>query len=126
MVSCAACGCSKTPNNKSLGITHHRFPKDSGTRTAWTIFVNKPGWVPGMSFLCSQHFAENCFDRSSKMKVRLIQNACPTIAVSRLKYVKTFNPPCTKLVNDPTNDMLTGPSNVVKEVTYNEEPTPEC
>ncbi|KAK5644926.1 hypothetical protein RI129_006226 [Pyrocoelia pectoralis] len=124
MVSCAACGCSKTPKNKSAGITFHTFPKDSDTRTAWTNFVNKPEWVPGTSYLCSQHFVENCFDRTSKMKVRLIQNACPTIEVSRLKYVRTFNPIRTKLVNNPTSDMLTGPNIAVKEVNYNEEPVP--
>ena len=42
------------------------------------------------SVLCSHHFAKDCFDRTSMVKVRLLPNAVPTIEVERLKYVSAF------------------------------------
>ncbi|XP_057660974.1 THAP domain-containing protein 1-like [Diorhabda carinulata] len=93
MVSCVDCSCSNTPKNKSLGITFHSFPKDSEKNKLWKNFVNKPNWTPTRtSVLCSQHFTNECFDRTSMLKVRLHPNALPTIKVDRLKYVRTFNP----------------------------------
>lgn len=58
-------------------------------------FVNDLEFIPKTtSFLCSQHFSEDCFDRTSTLLVRLRPNATPTIKVDRLKYVsKTFLEP---------------------------------
>lgn len=67
------------------------FPKDPHRREAWINFVNKPGWEPKpTSVLCSLHFDETCFDRTSPLKVRLLPTALPSIEVERLKYVSVF------------------------------------
>lgn len=91
MVSCAACGRTKTKNCKDKQITFHRLPKKEEKLNFWIKFINKVDWVPSQSnFLCSLHFAKDCFDRSSTLKVRLKDNALPTIAISRLKYDRAY------------------------------------
>ncbi|KAL1490193.1 hypothetical protein ABEB36_012926 [Hypothenemus hampei] len=92
MVSCVACGCSSTAGRKAIGLTFHNFPKDAKRREFWIKFVKKPDWVPNKrSLLCSNHFVEECFNRTSKVQVRLRPTALPTVEVSRLKYVKSSN-----------------------------------
>ncbi|CAG9840752.1 unnamed protein product [Diabrotica balteata] len=87
MVSCASCGCTMTQKTKNEGITFHSFPKDCRRRTLWIEFLRKPDWLPKpSSVLCSYHFAQDCFDRTSKLKVRLLATAVPTVEVERLKY----------------------------------------
>ncbi|XP_044747805.1 THAP domain-containing protein 2-like [Coccinella septempunctata] len=88
MVSCVACGYSKTPKKNNSGVTFHRFPKDERRRFRWVSFVNKPGFTPNnRSLLCSKHFKEECFNRSSQSVIRLFPNAFPTIEAPRVKYV---------------------------------------
>lgn len=67
----------------------YRFPKDLSRKNEWLKFINKPNWQPtARSVICSQHFLEECFDRSSSCSsVRLKSNAVPTLHVERLKYV---------------------------------------
>ncbi|KAF2901221.1 hypothetical protein ILUMI_04965 [Ignelater luminosus] len=122
MVSCAWCGRSKTDKTKKLGITFHHFPKNPDLRSKWANIINKNNWIPSrMNVLCSQHFKESCFDRTSLAKVRLRENAVPSIKIDRLKYVKNYNtetnhsvelaslPPSREddsLINDNTNRLL--------------------
>lgn len=71
-------------NNKYL----LRFPKNKERRQEWRKFVNRIHWVPtNNSFICSPHFTEECFDRSSALTVRLNENAIPTIIIDRTKNV---------------------------------------
>lgn len=64
------------------------FPKDEKRRKKWIQFLKTPEFIPKRStVLCSYHFGEDCFDRTSKVKVRLLPTAIPTIEVDRLKYV---------------------------------------
>ncbi|XP_045481043.1 THAP domain-containing protein 1-like [Harmonia axyridis] len=91
MVSCASCGCTRNKKQKQDGVTFHMFPTDERRRVAWIHFMNDTEFVPKtQSFLCSRHFADDCFDRTSKVKVRLQPNALPTIIVDRLKYKKNY------------------------------------
>ncbi|XP_030757987.1 uncharacterized protein LOC115883722 [Sitophilus oryzae] len=91
MVSCAACGCSQTKTTKDKGMTFHKFPKNEKIRKFWIEFVNRPNWTPAkQSCLCSSHFSQECFDRSSSLIVRLRENALPTLTVTRVKYVRSF------------------------------------
>lgn len=58
----------------------YRFPKDPVRREAWVMFVGRGTWQPKKhSVLCSKHFAECCFDRTSKSLVRLKPEAIPSI-----------------------------------------------
>ncbi|CAL1678350.1 unnamed protein product [Lasius platythorax] len=88
MVHCQACGITA----RNYGITFHRFPKNENKKCAWIDFVKKhKGLHEGQNFkcttLCSQHFEESCFDKTSAMKVRLKPFSVPTIHVSRSKYL---------------------------------------
>lgn len=72
-------------------IIFFSFPKDEIRGQHWINFVTKPDFVPKKNaVLCSRHFAEHCFDRTSQLKVRLLPTALPTIEVDRLKYVRIF------------------------------------
>lgn len=68
------------------------FPKSGQRRQEWIDFVKTPGFIPKKtSVLCSSHFAQECFDYSSKLKVRLFPTAVPTIEINRVRYVSSFN-----------------------------------
>lgn len=57
-----------------------RFPINSSRQKAWVNFVNKKGWqATKYSVLCSKHFTEECFDRTSQCYVRLKPDAVPTL-----------------------------------------------
>ncbi|XP_028130882.2 THAP domain-containing protein 2 [Diabrotica virgifera virgifera] len=100
MVSCASCGCTMTQKSKNEGITFHSFPKDC-RRRLWIEFLRKPDWLPKpSSVLCSHHFAQDCFDRMSKLKVRLQATAVPTVEVTRLKYVRSNYPTLYSTANE--------------------------
>ncbi|KAB0803664.1 hypothetical protein PPYR_00634 [Photinus pyralis] len=88
----------------------YSFPKDVQIRKAWIEFVNKEGWVPiGISYLCSQHFGEQQFDRTSMLKVRLQPNAVPTVEVTRLKYERSLNSIHTVVKVEKENAVLVTP-----------------
>ncbi|KAF2885549.1 hypothetical protein ILUMI_20617 [Ignelater luminosus] len=87
MVSCSACGISH--RSVKNGIRFHRFPKNTEQRNAWLRFTGKSeNDIAKVSYLCSQHFGEEQFDRTSSYKVQLRSNAVPTKAVFRSKYSK--------------------------------------
>ena len=69
---CIAAGCSNTyKNNVSL----FTFPRDHSLREQWTRQVRRTraGWSgpTATSYLCSDHFTEDCFDESSLMAAKL-------------------------------------------------------
>lgn len=68
------------------------FPKNESRRQHWVHFVKRPDFIPkNNSVLCSHHFTEDCFDHSSKLKVRLLPTALPTIEIDRMKYVSIYH-----------------------------------
>lgn len=103
MVSCAACCQTKNAKTREIGVSFHRFPKDPERRKIWTAFVKKKDWEPSTSaFLCSLHFAADCFDRTSLCNIRLKELAVPTVSILRPKYdrselalCKVFLPECS-------------------------------
>ncbi|XP_018367306.1 PREDICTED: uncharacterized protein LOC108763883 [Trachymyrmex cornetzi] len=112
MVHCRACGVTTSARN--YGITFHRFPKNENQKCAWINFCNKDKRLDksvNYTTLCSQHFDESCFDRTSAMKVRLKPFSMPTIHVLRSKYEKIDASICsqtesineTSLTNRTTN-----------------------
>jgi hypothetical protein len=63
-------------------------PKNESRKNDWPKVVNKPNWQPNpRNVICSKHFREECFDRSSQSVVRLKSDALPTLLVQRMKYV---------------------------------------
>lgn len=71
----------------------YRFPNGQRGEN-WTKFVQNirddTNWTQkAKSCLCSRHFNESCFDRTSQLLVRLWPTALPTIIVDRVKYVST-------------------------------------
>lgn len=54
----------------------------------WINFVGKNNWKSQRSHvLCSRHFSEDCFDRTSINITRLKSDAVPTIHITRIKHV---------------------------------------
>ncbi|XP_012534482.2 THAP domain-containing protein 2 isoform X2 [Monomorium pharaonis] len=87
MVHCKACGVSSKARN--YGITFHRFPKNESQRNVWISFINKDNESNTnfkCTMLCSQHFEDSCFDKTSSVKMRLKPFSVPTIHISRAKY----------------------------------------
>ncbi|XP_063224222.1 zinc finger protein 33B-like isoform X1 [Bacillus rossius redtenbacheri] len=88
-MSCVAFGCSNRTGRKSnfqlekesiSKITFHRFPRDPVRRRQWIKAVCRRNWTPtSSSLLCSQHFSEDCFDKTSLCVVRLRDHAVPSI-----------------------------------------------
>ncbi|XP_046398195.1 ARL14 effector protein-like [Ischnura elegans] len=55
------------------------FPKDEALRKKWEIAVGGENWsAPPLSFLCSDHFEPDEFDKSGKV-VRVLRGAIPSI-----------------------------------------------
>ncbi|XP_064464343.1 THAP domain-containing protein 5-like [Ornithodoros turicata] len=80
MVICCYLGCANrsTFACKESGITYHCFPRDSSLRLAWAHAIGRPSWVPTKnSVVCSKHFRNDDFDRTSPARVRLRQGAVP-------------------------------------------------
>ncbi|CAI9733027.1 XP_029645012.1uncharacterized protein LOC115219085 isoform X2 [Octopus vulgaris] len=83
--SCAAYKCTHRSDRKAReqGITFHCFPKDLKRRKEWAYAlkyqVNGKIWVPEhKTYLCSEHFTEECFDRTGQT-TRLRDGAVPSI-----------------------------------------------
>ncbi|XP_046750538.1 THAP domain-containing protein 1-like [Diprion similis] len=105
MVSCAACGYSKTRKRRDERITFHVFPKRPDRRDAWIRFMGRADYKPTpYSRLCSQHFTDGCFDRASTARVQLNNDAIPTIGISRLKYARMMQDEITERYLSPTTD----------------------
>lgn len=80
MPACVAWNC---PNNSANypDTAFHKFPLDRPPLLElWTRNVNRPApWAPTAdSVLCSDHFAERCFERSGRT-TWLRSDALPTI-----------------------------------------------
>ena len=84
---CVAGGCSNTP---SPGVSPYKFPKDPALRKQWEKQVQRTRakWkVTESSFLCSEHFTEDCFEVTTSLasqfgiarKRRLVAGAVPTV-----------------------------------------------
>ena len=64
---CVGAGCSNTPNDK---VSLHKFPKDVSLKREWEKQVQRTRaqWkATEHSYLCSEHFTEDCFDVDSAM-----------------------------------------------------------
>ncbi|XP_068741986.1 THAP domain-containing protein 10-like [Montipora capricornis] len=63
---CVVQGCNNTPNPEG-GISVHISPKNKSARDKWARFVrtHRANFNPqGRFMVCSEHFAEECFERS--------------------------------------------------------------
>lgn len=71
-----------------LIIIIFQFSKNIDKCKVWINFVEKDNFKPKRSHvLCSKHFSEDCFDKTSKTITRLKPDAVPTIQITRLKHV---------------------------------------
>ncbi|KAJ8974980.1 hypothetical protein NQ317_013489 [Molorchus minor] len=58
--------------NKDKGITFHHFSKNPEKRSFWIKIVNRMDWtLTKTSVLCSQHFTDDCFDKTSLLKINI-------------------------------------------------------
>lgn len=77
MPSCSARGCSNR-SGRGAKVTFHLFPKNNEARQKWVPATGRKNWSPGKrAVLCSEHFEEECFDRTGQT-TRLRIGAIPT------------------------------------------------
>ncbi|XP_058507203.1 THAP domain-containing protein 6-like [Solea solea] len=79
--SCSAWGCTnrRTVQNRSNGVTFHRFPKEKELRRQWEVASRKETCSTSKSaVLCSDHFKPEDFDRTGQV-VRIREGAQPSI-----------------------------------------------
>ncbi|GAB1603924.1 hypothetical protein Ahia01_000673700 [Argonauta hians] len=95
--SCAAYKCTNRNDSRSReqGITFHCFPKELKRRKEWSVALkyqmNGKIWVPEhKTYLCSQHFSEECFDRTGQT-TRLRYGSVPSIFNFPLHMKKTIS-----------------------------------
>ncbi|XP_067216168.1 THAP domain-containing protein 1-like isoform X2 [Linepithema humile] len=87
MPLCAAIGCRNKSYRKSreqinveenLEITFHKFPKEKTKKLAWAEAMGlRVEYLPKSAYLCSLHFLEADFDRTSVTCTRLREFAIP-------------------------------------------------
>ena len=66
-----------------------RFPKTPKKRAQWIAAIRRQDWQPSKySTLCSEHFIEQDFDRSSLVCVRLREHAVPSIFPAFSSYLQ--------------------------------------
>ena len=69
---CIAAGCSNTYREN---VSLFSFPRDSALKERWTKQVRRTraGWSgpTANSYLCSDHFSEDCFERDTLMAAKL-------------------------------------------------------
>ena len=53
-------------STNTTDVSHHQFPSNAKTRAIWVKKVNRTE-IPKYTFLCSNHFTEDCFDKSYEM-----------------------------------------------------------
>ncbi|XP_028660091.1 GDP-L-fucose synthase isoform X1 [Erpetoichthys calabaricus] len=79
--ACAAFACTNrcTLQNRSRGITFHRFPKEIHLRKQWEAALGRKGFSANdTSRLCSDHFRKEDFDMTGQT-VRLRDGAFPSV-----------------------------------------------
>lgn len=85
--ACCAYNCKnrQVAEIKNKGVTFHRIPKDKKIRKLWVQALHridpltKKPWQPTKySYICSQHFRSEDFDRTGQT-VRLKQNVVPSV-----------------------------------------------
>uniref|UniRef100_A0A3P8WHW7 Si:ch73-130a3.4 n=1 Tax=Cynoglossus semilaevis TaxID=244447 RepID=A0A3P8WHW7_CYNSE len=79
--SCSAWGCTnrRTRQNRSKGITFHRFPKKKDLRRQWEVAARRQVCsLSKSSVLCSEHFRQEDFDRTGQV-VRIREGAKPSV-----------------------------------------------
>ncbi|XP_035214890.1 chromobox protein homolog 3-like isoform X2 [Stegodyphus dumicola] len=80
VVTCSAYGCT---NRRIHGtkLTFHRIPKDPVLKASWIRAIRRKDWIPTKnSYVCSEHFKENDFNRTYACKrVLLREDAVPSI-----------------------------------------------
>lgn len=78
MPACAAYGCTQRKYN--VGVTFHRFPSKPELRLLWIKAVHRENFIPSKSaVLCSKHFCEEDFDKTSLSCVRLRSDVVPSV-----------------------------------------------
>lgn len=80
MSSCVASNCDTCSKKPEPGVTFHYFPKNEEMRKKWISAVGRKNWqASGQSKLCSRHFTEDQFIKSSTNKVCLKKDAVPCV-----------------------------------------------
>ncbi|KAG9343567.1 hypothetical protein JZ751_013736 [Albula glossodonta] len=89
VISCAAVNCTNRQGKVDKAeISFHRFPINNAGRLAkWKQAVRRANWMPNKySFLCSKHFAPDCFHlRHEDQQRQLKDSAVPSIFDFTLK-----------------------------------------
>ena len=68
MAHCAAVGCNnKKANNKDKSL--FKLPSEPTVRSAWLKKINRTA-LPKNIYLCSDHFTDDCFDKSWDIQSR--------------------------------------------------------
>ena len=65
MPHCGAVNCSNQ-SSTNTDVSYHQFPSNAKTCAIWVKKVNRTE-IPKYDFLCSNHFTEDCFDKSYEM-----------------------------------------------------------
>ncbi len=101
---CVAAGCS---NTSSIHTVLFKFPREPQLRQEWEkqVLRTRAHWkATESSFLCSEHFTDNCFEAESslaaqfgiKKRKKLRSGAIPTIFVRQTFRNETAMSSCRK------------------------------
>ena len=118
MNRCVAGGCSNTP---SPGVSLYKFPKDPALRKQWEKQVQRTRakWkVTESSFLCSEHFTEDCFEVTANLasqfgistKRRLVAGAVPTVFSRTTAPIATASAECGDVPADTASSSRKRPA----------------
>ncbi|XP_072401245.1 DNA transposase THAP9 [Diabrotica undecimpunctata] len=89
MVMCSAYGCKSNNRNNEVGVTFHRFPTDEPKRSLWIENMKIKNFIPTKNHrICSKHFENNLFYGTTTGKVKLLNQAVPTIFLELPKSVQ--------------------------------------
>lgn len=92
---CVVQGCNNTPNLEG-GISVHISPKNKSARDKWARFVrtHRANFNPqGRFMVCSEHFVEECFERSLHFEGS--QRTLRPGSVPSVRMNKNFQEPAT-------------------------------
>ena len=94
MVHCCVFGCTNYSSKSSdKGISFHRIPKDQGLRKAWIARIRRDNLPPLENcYVCSEHFAQECFDSSLKEKLLAGQKVKRRLKCDALPSLFSFGP----------------------------------